>query len=95
MSLSIKGLTWAMGLLWSGVMLLCGLANLLFPDYAVAFLDWAGSFYPGYDGPAGFGSVIVLTLYGLVDGALGGFFLAWLYNRFAVQDAGTASAEPV
>lgn len=100
MSLSVKGLAWAMGLLWGGAMLLCGLANLLFPGYAVGFLDWAASFYPGYDGPGGFGSVIVVTLYGLVDGAVGGFLLAWLYNHFADPAGagatpGAADAEPV
>lgn len=92
MSLSVKGLAWAMGLLWGGLMLLCGLANLIAPGYAAAFLDWAASFYPGYHGPDGFGSVIVVTLYGLLDGAVGGFVLAWLYNRFAGGSATMAAA---
>lgn len=92
MTLSLKGLTWALGILWGGAMLLTGLANLVFPGYAVAFLEWAASFYPGYHGPGGFGSVLVVTLYGLVDGAVGGLILAWLYNRFAGR--GIARAEP-
>jgi hypothetical protein len=41
------------------------------------------SLYPGYSGPAGFGQVIVGTLYGAVDAAIGGALFAWLYNRFA------------
>ncbi len=36
--------------------------------------------YPGY-APGGFGSVIMGTLYALVDGAIGGAVFAWLYNR--------------
>lgn len=83
MQLSVKGLAWSMGLLWGGAMLLVGLFNLTFPSYGVAFLEWAASFYPGYHGAAGFGSVVVGTLYGLVDGAVGGALLAWLYNIFA------------
>lgn len=41
------------------------------------------SVYPGYTGESTFGQVIVGTLYGLVDGAIAGGLLAWLYNRFA------------
>lgn len=87
MTLSTRGLAWSMGLLWGGVMLVVGVANLVFSGYGVGFLEWAASFYPGYGGPAGFGSVVVVTLYGLVDGAVGGWLLAWLYNRFAAGEA--------
>lgn len=83
MKLETKALAVALGLLWGGVMLLTGLANLAFAGYAGVFLEWAASFYPGYDGPGGVGSVIVVTLYGLVDGAVAGFVIGWLYNRFA------------
>ena len=41
--------------------------------------------YPGYDATASFGQVIVGTLYGLVDGAVGGAIVAWLYNRCAAR----------
>lgn len=88
MRLSVKGLAWAMGLLWGGVLLVVGLSNLAFPGYGVAFLEWSASFYPGYDGPGGLGSVVVATLYGLVDGAVAGALLAWLYNAFAGSDLG-------
>ena len=43
------------------------------------------SIYPGYHGPAGFGSVIVVTLYALLDGLVCGALFAWLYNAFAVD----------
>lgn len=90
MTLDVRGLTWSMALLWGGLMLVCGLANLVFPGYAVAFLELAASVYPGYGGPGGIGSVVLVTLYGLVDGAIFGLLAAWLYNRFA--GAGDASA---
>ena len=82
MRLDIRALTLAFGLLWGGMFLVVGLANLVFPGYAAGFLEWAASFYPGYDGPSGFGSVVMVTLYGLVDGSLAGLLVAWLYNRF-------------
>lgn len=83
MKLSVKGLAWAMGLLWGALVLLVGVLNLVFPGYGAVFLEWMASFYPGYHGPAGMGSVVVATLYGLVDGAIFGWLLAWLYNAFA------------
>ena len=84
MKLSIRGMAISVGLIW-GVLLmfLVGLTNLLWPGYGQAFLEVMASLYPGYSGPAGFGQVIVGTLYGAVDGAIGGALFAWLYNRFA------------
>jgi hypothetical protein len=81
MKLSIKGLALASGILWGGSILLVGLINLIWPAYGVAFLDLAQSIYPGYG--AGFWGLIVGTLYGVVDGAVGGAIFAWLYNTFA------------
>jgi hypothetical protein len=47
------------------------------------FLQLAASIYPGYKASAGFGQVIIGTLYGLVDGAIGGAIFAWLHNWLA------------
>jgi hypothetical protein len=76
----------AFGLIWGGAMLVIGIANLMWPGYGIVFLDLMGSLYPGYS-PGGFGSVIVGTLYALVDGFIGGMILAWLYNMFAAKSA--------
>lgn len=92
MTLSTRGLAWAVGLLWGGTMLVVGVANLVFPSYGAEFLEWTASLYPGYDGPGGFGSVVMATLYGLVDGAIAGWLLAWLYNAFAGRATGSGSA---
>lgn len=84
MKLSVKGLAVALALVWGILaMFLTGLANLIWPTYGRAFLEVMASVYPGYDATGGFGEVIVGALYGLLDGAVVGAVLAWLYNRFA------------
>ncbi len=84
MKLDIKALAITLGLVW-GILAMCltGIANLIWPGYGAAFLEAMASLYPGYTPGAGFGQVVVGTLYGLVDGAVAGAVLAWLYNRFA------------
>jgi hypothetical protein len=86
MRLDLKALAIAGGLLWGGVVLVAGVAHLAWPGYGGAFLDVVASIYPGYE-VGGFGSVIVGALYGLVDGAIAGLILAWLYNAAAASRA--------
>ena len=43
-------------------------------------------------GPAGLGSVIIVTIYAALDGAVAGAVLAWLYNTFAGANEGTPAA---
>ena len=81
MRLSIKSLTMTAAILWGGAVLLAGIANLIWPSYAAAFLQVVDSIYPGYHAGQGFGSVIVGTLYAIVDGAMGGLLFGWIYNR--------------
>ncbi len=83
MQLNIKALAVAGAVLWGGSFLLLGIVNLIFADYGSGWLSLAASIYPGYHGPGGFGSVIVVTLYALIDGAIGGAILAWIYNLVA------------
>jgi hypothetical protein len=82
-SLNTKALALTAGILWGGCLFLVGLANLAFPSYGNAWLQLAASIYPGYHGATGFGSTIVVLLYGFVDGAVAGWIVGWLYNRFA------------
>ncbi len=94
MKLSIKGSALACGCFWGGSILLVGLINLGWPSYGVAFLDLARSIYPGYGGSAGFGGVIIGTLYGAVDGMVAGVILSWLYNTFSAIEPGTEVGNP-
>jgi hypothetical protein len=54
-------------------------------------LDLLRSVYPGYAGTSGFLGVIVGTLYAVVDGAVCGALLAWLYNTFVKPGAAPAA----
>jgi hypothetical protein len=80
MSLNIRALTIVGAIVFGGGCLLVGLANLIWESYGVALLELAASVYPGYDGPDGIWSVIVATLYAVVDGAVCGAIFGWLYN---------------
>lgn len=88
MKLDVKAMAISLGLIWGVLAIfLVGLANMIWPGYGQAFLDLTASIYPGYKATASFGQVIVGMLYGLVDGAIAGALLAWLYNRFAAADS--------
>ena len=80
MKLSIKKFASSCSILWGLAILIIGTANMIWPDYGLAFLTVIASIYPGYDAAQGFGSIIVGTLYALVDAGIGGAIFAWLYN---------------
>ncbi len=82
MKINIKALSLTVAIVWGGSILLIGLANLIWPTYGVAFLEVIASIYPGYQAASSFGEVLVGTLYGLVDGFVGGLITGWLYNLF-------------
>ena len=83
MKFSTKGLALASGILWGLAMLVMGLANLVWGSYGQQFLQLMASVYPGYHATRSIAEVIVGTLYGAVDGFVGGAVFAWLYNQFA------------
>jgi len=82
MKLDSKAMGLSIGLLWGGAVLLVGVVNVVSGGYGSSFLNGVASIYPGYE-VGGFGSVIIAALYAVVDGFIGGFLLAWLYNKFA------------
>jgi len=90
MKLSVKGLALSLGILCGGCVFLIGLGNLLWPDYGAALLDVARSVYPGFAKTSGLWGVVVGTLYAVVDGAIAGTIIAWLYNRLRREDPGPA-----
>jgi hypothetical protein len=88
MRLSIRGMVLALAILWGAVVLVTGLANLIWTGYGAAFLQILSSVYPGYKASGSMGDLMTGVLYSLVDGALIGLVFAWLYNRFAGRQAG-------
>jgi len=80
MKLSIKALAITAAIIWGGALLIVGSANIIFPGYGSNFLEVMGSIYPGYQPGTGFPSVIIGSLYGVVDAGIGAAIFAWLYN---------------
>jgi len=80
MKLSIKGLAITAAIIWGGALLIVGSANIIFPGYGSNFLEVIGSIYPGYQPGTGLSSVIIGSLYGVVDAGIGAAIFAWLYN---------------
>lgn len=87
MRLSIRAMALTIGIMWAIVFFLVAATQQALPTYGVGFLEVMDGLYPGY-APGGFGSVLVGTLYALVDGAIGGAVFAWLYNRFHRSEIG-------
>jgi hypothetical protein len=82
MKLSVKGLAITAAIIWGGALLIMGSANMMFPGYATNFLEVMGSVYPGYQPGTGLSSIIIGSLYGVVDAGIGAAIFAWLYNFF-------------
>ncbi len=85
MKLNLKALMVTFAILWAGAVFIVGAANLIWPEYGKAFLQMLASIYPGYKASGIFGDMIAGSLYALVDGAIAGLILGWLYNLFARQ----------
>ena len=80
MRLSITALATTTAVVWGGILLLVGAAHLIAASYGVAFLDGMSSVYPGFHAARTMKDVVVGTLYGLIDGGLGGLIFGSIYN---------------
>lgn len=80
MRLNTTALSLTAGIFWGAAILIVALANIIWPGYGRAFLEIVGSVYPGYYAQPKIGQAVIATLYGVVDGAVGGFLFGWLYN---------------
>ena len=78
--LSVVGLGIAGGAVWGAGVFLVGVINLIVPTYGLTFLWLVSSIYPGYKADPTLISVLIGTLYAIVDGFIGGALLAWFYN---------------
>ena len=82
MQLSAKALAIVSAIFWGASILLVGLVNLAAPAYGANFLQGLSSVYPGFHASRTILDVLVGTGYGVVDGAVGGYLFAWVYNFF-------------
>ena len=80
MRLNTPSMAIAFAILWGACVLLVGIANMIWPSYGLALLQLCASIYPGYHPGTGMGSVVIGTIYALVDGFVGGAVFGWLYN---------------
>jgi ABC-type nitrate/sulfonate/bicarbonate transport system permease component len=83
MRLNTVAMAAALGIFWGACVLLLGVANIIWPSYGQAVLQICASIYPGYHPGTGLGSVIIGTIYALIDGFVGGAIFGWLYNLLA------------
>lgn len=83
MKFNVKALALACAILWGGSVLAVGIANLIWSGYALGFLQFLSSFYPGYHATRSIIEVVIVTLYALADGLIGGALFGWLYNCLA------------
>lgn len=80
-NLTALGLT--AGLFWGGAIFFVALANMMWPPYGRVFLELVASVYPGYQPATDFGAIAIATLYGVLDGAIGGAAFGLVYNWLA------------
>ena len=80
MRLNVRALALTAAIVWGAAILLTGLTNMASAAYGYEFLQVIASLYPGYQGTASIGQVIMGTVYGVVDAAIAGAIFAWLYN---------------
>jgi hypothetical protein len=83
--LKVKSVAFASAVLWGLGVLFVGLMNIYSTGYGQAFLEVVSSIYPGYKADPNITSVVIGTLYAIMDGAIGGSVFAWLYNRCACK----------
>jgi len=81
MKFDIKAMALACAILWGAAVLLVGVANLICGNYGQQFLELLASFYPGYHATHSIVQVVIVTLYAIADGLIGGAVFGWLYNR--------------
>lgn len=83
MEISAKAFALTAALFLGGSTCFIGCLNLMNPAYGSEYLSAISSVYPGFEHTRTIGSVVIGTLYGLIDGAFAGFLFAWVYNTIA------------
>ncbi len=82
MKLNVKAAGLAVGSVWAFYVILAGLLAA-YMDWGTPFVELIGSCYIGYK--ATLTGSLIGGAWGLVDGAIAGVILAWVYNKFASE----------
>ena len=77
--LNPKALGLALGTLWAASIILMGLLAMAC-SWAQPFVDAVSVIYLGYS--SSIIGILTGALWGFIDAFLGGFLIAWLYNKF-------------
>jgi len=80
MKISRVALGLTLGILWGVSMCGITIVNAIFPDYGSEYFQLIGSIYPGISGSDPVVDLGLSAVYGVVDGFVFGFVIAWLYN---------------
>ena len=83
MRISAKAMALTAGFFLGVSTCLIGCINLIDASYGGPYLTSISSVYPGFEPSRTIGSVMIGTIYGVVDGAFAGFLFAWIYNLLA------------
>lgn len=75
---SVRGLALSCGILWALAMLFMGLMGLYY-GYGLEFLKVMESVYVGFE--LSLMGVVIGTVWGFIDGIVGGAIFAWVYNK--------------
>lgn len=81
MKLSLKAAAITAGLMSAGYILSIGLIHLADPAYGAGFWAVVNSVYAGLHFAHEWENVALGTVYGFLDGAIGGLIFAWIYDR--------------
>jgi ABC-type nitrate/sulfonate/bicarbonate transport system permease component len=92
MKFNVKALAVSCAILWGAAVLVVALANLIFPAYGQTFLEMAASFYPGYHANHSILQAVIVTLYAVADGLIGGAVFGCLYNWIVKAGGSTPAA---
>lgn len=85
MRLSPKSMAITLAVLWGGGIFCVGAVNVAKPTYGLYFLQMMSSVYPWFHASRNLGDLAIGTIDGIVDGAVGGYVFAWLYNSFVSE----------
>jgi hypothetical protein len=82
-----RGTALTLGLVWSTLATLVGLAHMVRPAYGAAFLSVLASLHPSYQVDGGLQSVLMLAVLCAVDAAALGYVGGLLYDRITRRPA--------